>query len=79
MNMDLFMEIHKEIEKKGALSMVDIGDRAAKRFDDSVASNPLFYYGPYTGFVARNAGYAFSGRLLSNHSRENPRGGYLST
>ena len=79
MNMDLFMEVYDSFEGKEALTMEDIGTRAAQRLEDSIATNPEFYYGPYTGFVARNAGYAFSGRLLSNHSDEYPRGGYLST
>lgn len=75
MNMDLFMEVYESMEKP--LSMEDIGNRAAERLGVSIATNPEFYYGPYTGFVVRNAGYAFAGRLLSNHSKEYPRGGQL--
>lgn len=78
MNIELFMEVHRTMEGNEALSMEDIGNRAARRLNDSIATNPNFYYGPYTGFVARNAGYAFAGRLLSNHSAEYPRGGHLS-
>lgn len=78
MNMSLFMEVHDLFENKDALTMVDLGKRAAERFDVSIATNPNFYYGPYTGFIARNAGYLFAGRLLSNHSAEHPRGGHLS-
>ncbi|KAF7536945.1 heme-thiolate peroxidase [Neopestalotiopsis clavispora] len=76
MNMTLFRQIYDNID--GALSMEDIGDRAAARFDESVAINPYFYYGPYTGMIARNAGYAFVGRLLSNHSTEFPLGGNMT-
>jgi hypothetical protein len=47
---------------------------AAQRFDESVATNPYFYYGPYTGVVARNAAYLFSARLLANHSIAHPDG-----
>lgn len=75
MNMNLFMDVYNSID--GALSMEDIGDRAAQRLNESIATNPLFYYGPYTGLLVRNAGYAFAGRLLSNHSKEFPRGGNL--
>lgn len=75
MNMDLFMEVYESMDEP--LSMEDIGNRAAERLADSIATNPKFYYGPYTGFVVRNAGYAFAGRLLSNHSEEYPRGGHL--
>lgn len=45
-----------------------------QRFDESVATNPHFYYGPFTGFIARNAGYLFALRLLSNHTEEHPEG-----
>ena len=78
MNMKLFMDVYDSIEKNGgALTMEDIGNRAAERLEESIATNPDFYYGPYTGFVVRNAGYAFAGRLLSNHSKEFPLGGNL--
>lgn len=74
--MTLFLNIYNSIN--GALTMEDIGARAAARFEESIAINPYFYYGPYTGMVARNAGYAFVGRLLSNHSTEYPLGGNMS-
>lgn len=48
--------------------------RAAIRFDESVQTNPNFYYGPVTGLIARNAGYIFSARMFRNHSQENPEG-----
>jgi hypothetical protein len=75
MNMDLFMDVYNSID--GALSVEDVGDRAAQRLNESIATNPLFYYGPYTGLLVRNAGFAFAIRLLSNHSEEFPRGGNL--
>ena len=77
MNMTLF-NIALASAENNVISMEAIGKRAAERFDESIATNPYFYYGPYTGLVARNAGYAFAGRLLSNHSWEFP-GGQLST
>lgn len=77
MNMTRFLDAYNSFD--GAMTMADIGARASKRFDESIATNPYFYYGPYTGMVARNAGYAFTGRLLSNHSMEYPLGGNLST
>lgn len=80
MNMKLFMDVYDSIEKNGgSLTMEDLGNRAAERLEESIATNPEFYYGPYTGFVVRNAGYAFAGRLLSNHSRESPFGGNLGS
>ncbi|CZR54683.1 related to oxidase [Phialocephala subalpina] len=73
MNMTLFMQAYDATDSD-FITMDDIGQRAADRFADSIATNPLFYYGPYTGLVARNAGYAFAGRLLANHTSEHPEG-----
>lgn len=77
MNMTLFKMMYNSVEGD-IISLDDIAKRAAERFDEAVAINPNFYYGPYTGLVARNAAYIFSGRLLSNHSHENPIGVKLS-
>jgi hypothetical protein len=77
MNMTLFLEAYNSSDSS-VLSMDDIGAHAAKRFQDSISVNPNFYYGPYTGMIARNSGYAFTGRILSNHTKENPMGGHLS-
>lgn len=71
--MTLFMQAYNSTGSD-FITMDDIGKRAADRFADSIATNSLFYYGPYTGMVARNAGYAFAGRLLANHTVEHPEG-----
>ncbi|KAF2498991.1 Cloroperoxidase [Lophium mytilinum] len=72
MNMTLFMDIYNSMGD--VLTFDDVGARIAKRFEESKASNPHFYSGPYTGMIGRNAGYAFTTRLLSNHSAEHPLG-----
>ncbi|KAI4717666.1 Cloroperoxidase [Aureobasidium sp. EXF-10727] len=77
MNMTLFLEAYNSSDDF-VLSMDDIGARAAQRFQESISINPNFYYGPYTGMIARNSGYAFTGRILSNHTKENPMGGHLT-
>jgi hypothetical protein len=51
-----------------------MAQRANERFQQTKATNPNFYYGPYTGTIARNAGYIFPARLFRNYSRENPAG-----
>jgi hypothetical protein len=71
MNLDLFMEAYNEHE---TYDFIQIGQRVADRWHSSKATNPTFYYGPYTGMIVRNAGYAFVSRLLSNHTTENPEG-----
>lgn len=74
MNMTLFRDIHDRADTRGVIPMDALADQAARRFENSVATNPDFYYGPITGMVSRNAGYFFLGRLLSNHTAENPEG-----
>ncbi|KAM3088548.1 hypothetical protein ACMFMG_000184 [Clarireedia jacksonii] len=76
MNMTLFLQIANGSDSE-VITMQDIGKRAAERLAYSKTTNPYLYYGPYTGMIARNAGYAFSGRLLSNHTTEHPDG-YLT-
>jgi hypothetical protein len=58
-------------------SMDLMAERANLRFQQTKATDPNFYYGPFTGMIARNAGYIFAGRFFANHSAENP-GGVLS-
>ncbi|KAJ4352941.1 hypothetical protein N0V95_003794 [Ascochyta clinopodiicola] len=74
MNMTLFRDIHDRADENGILSMDLLSEQAARRWNYSVSNNPNFYYGPVTGMVSRNAGYMFLGRLLSNHTQENPDG-----
>ncbi|KAI0903293.1 Chloroperoxidase [Ustulina deusta] len=78
MDMALFRKMLKLAGDDGFITMDDLGDRAVERFYESIATDPTFYYGPYTGTIARNAGYAFMGRFLSNHTKEYPLGGHLS-
>ncbi|KAF2729108.1 oxidase [Polyplosphaeria fusca] len=73
MNMTRFMDLYNSM-KDGVLTFEDVGAQISKRFQESKAENPYFYSGPYTGIIARNAGYAFGSRLLSNHSKEFPLG-----
>jgi hypothetical protein len=74
MNMTLFRDIHDRADEDGIISMELLAEQATRRWEYSVANNPAFYYGPVTGMVSRNAGYFFLGRLLSNHTAENPDG-----
>ncbi|PQE20324.1 oxidase protein [Rutstroemia sp. NJR-2017a BBW] len=76
MNMTLFLQIANGADSE-VITMQDIGKRAAERLAYSKTTNPYLYYGPYTGMIARNAGFAFSGRLLSNHTADHPDG-YLT-
>ena len=76
MHMDKFMAFYNmsRDHPTGDYNMDVLARRAADRFEESKSENPYFYYGPFTGMIARNAGYIFAGRLLANHSKEEPQG-----
>ncbi|KAJ5769096.1 hypothetical protein N7520_003655 [Penicillium odoratum] len=73
LKMDKFMAWYN-MSTDGTFDMDLMAKRAKNRFDESVQTNPNFYYGPVTGLIARNAGYLFSARMFRNHSIENPEG-----
>ncbi|PYH53343.1 peroxidase family protein [Aspergillus niger CBS 101883] len=73
LNMDKFMSWYN-MSTDGTFDMDLMAKRAKLRFDETVQSNPNFYYGPVTGLIARNAGYIFPARLFRNYSQEEPNG-----
>lgn len=71
----LFEALHDTFPSGEDVSSFDIfASHATKRFKQSVATNPDFYYGPFTGFIASNAGSFFPARLFANYSKEHPDG-----
>ncbi|TEA13002.1 Dothistromin biosynthesis peroxidase dotB [Colletotrichum sidae] len=72
--MDQFQEFYDMSSGEGNYDFDLFAQRASIRFNQSIATNPNFYYGPFTGMVARNAGYLFACRLFANHSSSNPTG-----
>ena len=44
------------------------------RFDDSIATNPFFFNGPFSGAIASPAAYTFIYRFMANKSEEYPEG-----
>lgn len=72
--MTKFMQWYEMADSNGTFDMATMARRAKNRFDESVATNPQFYYGPYTGLIAHNAGYLFAAKLFRNYSSENPDG-----
>ncbi|KAJ9134364.1 Oxidase [Pleurostoma richardsiae] len=69
-----FQDFFEMSDGEGDYNMDLLAARAALRFNDTVSTNPMFYYGPYTGMIARNAGYIFPGRMFANFSHENTEG-----
>lgn len=43
----------------------------------SIATNPNFFYGPFSGLITSNAGHAFVPAMFSNYTADRP-GGHLS-
>ena len=75
MNMSRFEELYDTVQEPNGTFTFDVmASWASKRWHDSVQTNPYFYYGPFTGMIARNAGFAFITRLFANHTGGNPDG-----
>lgn len=72
--MTLFQDWMNMADANGVFTMQTMATRAMNRFQESIATNPNFYYGPFTGTIARNAGYIFGQRFFANYSSENPDG-----
>ncbi|RMJ15113.1 hypothetical protein CDV36_005265 [Fusarium kuroshium] len=72
--LDQFKDFYAMSSGEGDYNFDVFAERAYIRFHESVAENPNFYYGPFTGMIARNAGYLFACRMFANHSSENPSG-----
>lgn len=74
MNLSRFESWYDMVPEGETFTSAVMAEYAAKRFHETVAENPYFYYGPFTGMIARNAGYLFITRLFANHSSEHPEG-----
>ena len=46
----------------------------SERFANSVATNPYFFNGPFSGFAVQPAAYTFIYRFMANHSAASPEG-----
>ena len=53
-------------------------DFAMTRFQDSVSTNPYFFYGPATGLLVRNGAFLLPPRIFANFSAEYLPDGQLS-
>lgn len=70
MNLTKFETLYDMIpENSGEFFTLDVmADFAAIRWNESISTNPYFYYGPVSGMLARNTGYCFIGNLFANYS-----------
>jgi hypothetical protein len=74
MNTTRFQQLYDTVPSGESFSFDVLSKWSAVRWHESVETNPYFYYGPFTGMIARNAGYFFMGRLFANHSQRNTEG-----
>ncbi|KIW94107.1 uncharacterized protein Z519_05423 [Cladophialophora bantiana CBS 173.52] len=75
MDMSRFLQLYNRAgEGTDVISEDDVLLHGVDMLNECIATNPYCWYGPYTGAIARNAGIAFTLRLLANHSIENPQG-----
>ncbi|KAL1592611.1 hypothetical protein SLS60_011027 [Paraconiothyrium brasiliense] len=75
MNVSLFEDLYGRADATtGIINFETIAEFAKVRFHQTIAENPNFYYGPFTGMIARNAGYLFTARIFRNHSMSHPEG-----
>lgn len=68
MNMTKFLEVYRWGGVDSPLRFDDVGDIAAARWQEAVATNPYFWYGPLTGYLPRTGGFALTARTMSNYS-----------
>jgi len=76
MNMEYFMDLYN-MQKDAEVPHYTLDvflDHALVRFNQSIATNPNFYYGPWSGWFVRNAAYCFAARIFGNASEEYPNG-----
>ena len=51
-----------------------LGAFRSTRYYESVAKNPFFFYGPFTGTTVSQAAFSFIYRFMANHTSANPEG-----
>jgi hypothetical protein len=74
MNMTRFQQLYDTVPASEDFSFDVLSKWSADRWHESVETNPYFYYGPFTGMIARNAGFFFVGRLFANHTEGSTEG-----
>jgi len=74
MNMTRFEQLYNTVPANEDFSFDVLSKWSADRWHEAVETNPNFYYGPFTGMLARNAGFFFIGRLFANHSADTTEG-----
>lgn len=58
----------------GEVTLESLTAFRSQRIDTQIASNPNYFYGPFSGVLVQPAAYTFIYRFMANHSAENPAG-----
>jgi hypothetical protein len=58
----------------GEVTLDSLAAFRSYRFDKQIATNPSFFYGPFSGVLVTPAAYTFIYRFMANHSEEFPVG-----
>ena len=73
--MPQFKELYKMGQAAGdQYSLATLAAFRSKRFDNSIATNPYFFNGPFSGILVQPAAFEFIYRFMGNKSQEHPRG-----
>lgn len=71
---DLYSYQADETEETSNYDLGVLGAFRARRFNESISTNPYFFNGPFAGVSVQAAAYTFIYRFMANHSSEFPEG-----
>lgn len=75
LQMSQYQELYDMAQANGGnIDLPLLTDFRSKRFDQSIANNPYFFNGPFTGVLVQPAAYTFIYRFMGNKSAEHPQG-----
>ncbi|RDW74941.1 cloroperoxidase [Coleophoma cylindrospora] len=75
--LDQFNDLYSQPLGPNGYDLTTLTPFRAKRFQQSIANNPYFFNGPFSGVAVQPAAYTFIYRFMSNKSAEYPEG-YLN-
>jgi len=61
-------------DEESNYNLAILGEFRSQRFSQSIANNPYFFNGPFTGVAVQPAAYTFIYRFMGNKSAEHPEG-----
>jgi len=75
LQLDQFKELYEMGQAAGdEYSLATLQKFRSNRFESSIATNPYFFNGPFSGLLVQPAAYEFIYRFMGNKSEAHPRG-----